>query len=115
MVRLHVPAATMVAVLPETVHTAGAVLAKVTGSTDDAMKDGTKLTVYFRKPSLREEGVLPRGGIARFYGTAKIYKSGPVYEEVWRRLVQPEKNGRLCRCSAGYLWLSLLYTCVSLR
>ena len=30
------PAATMVAVLPETVHTAGAVLAKVTGSTDDA-------------------------------------------------------------------------------
>ena len=36
--------------------------------------------------------VLPRGGIARFYGTAKIYKSGPVYEEVWRRLIQPEKD-----------------------
>ena len=51
-----------------------------------------KLTIYFRKPSLREEGVLPRGGIARFYGTAKIYKSGPVYDEVWRRLVQPEKD-----------------------
>jgi hypothetical protein len=56
------------------------------------MTDGTKLTVYFRKPQLREEGILPKGGIARFYGSAKIYKSGPVYEEVWRRLVQPEKD-----------------------
>jgi hypothetical protein len=36
--------------------------------------------------------VLPKGGIARFYGRAKIYKSGPVYEEVWQRLVQPEKD-----------------------
>jgi hypothetical protein len=35
---------------------------------------------------------LPKGGIARFYGTAKIVRSGPVYEEVWRRLVQPEKD-----------------------
>jgi hypothetical protein len=62
------------------------------GSSAAAMKDGSKLTVYFRKPTLREEGVLPRGGIARFYGTATIYRSGPVYEEVWRRLVQPEKD-----------------------
>lgn len=80
-----------------------------TGSTAENMKDGTRLTIYFRKPSLREEGVLPRGGIARFYGTAKIYKSGPVYEEVWRRLIPPEKerdpekglrgvdDGRACR------------------
>ncbi len=63
-----------------------------TGSSAEAMRDGSKLTIYFRKPSLREEGVLPRGGIARFYGTAKIYKSGPVYDEVWRRLIQPEKD-----------------------
>jgi hypothetical protein len=62
------------------------------GSSAEAMHDGSKLMIYFRKPSLREEGVLPRGGIARFYGTAKIYKSGPVYDEVWRRLVQPEKD-----------------------
>ena len=61
-------------------------------SSAEAMRDGSKLTIYFRKPSLREEGVLPRGGIARFYGTAKIYKSGPVYDEVWRRLVPPEKE-----------------------
>ncbi|MFZ2006799.1 MAG: hypothetical protein WB697_20975 [Stellaceae bacterium] len=62
------------------------------GSSAGAMRDGSKLMVYFRKPSLREEGVLPLGGIARFYGTATIYRSGPVYEEVWRRLVQPEKD-----------------------
>src|SRR6185369_13710340 len=60
------------------------------GTTSANKTDGTKLTVYFRKPQLREEGILPKGGIARFYGSAKIYKSGPVYEEVWRRLVQPE-------------------------
>ena len=63
-----------------------------TGSSAEAMRDGSKLTIYFRKPSLREEGVLPRGGIARLYGTARIYKSGPVYDEVWRRLIQPEKD-----------------------
>ena len=62
------------------------------GSTSANMTDGTPLTVYFRKPQLREEGILPKGGIARLYGRAKIHKSGPVYEEVWRRLVQPEKD-----------------------
>lgn len=62
------------------------------GTTNASLADGTKLTVFFRKPQLREEGVLPKGGIARFYGTARIYRSGPVYEEVWRRLVQPEKD-----------------------
>ena len=62
------------------------------GSTSANLLDGTPLTVYFRKPQLREEGILPKGGIARFYGRAKICKSGPVYEEVWRRLVQPEKD-----------------------
>ena len=62
------------------------------GTTNANLADGSKLTVFFRKPQLREEGVLPKGGIARFYGTAKIYRSGAVYEEVWRRLVQPEKD-----------------------
>jgi hypothetical protein len=62
------------------------------GSTNTNLRDGTPLTVYFRKPQLREEGILPKGGIARFYGRAKVYKSGAVYEEVWRRLVQPEKD-----------------------
>jgi len=62
------------------------------GSTNENLKDGTKVTVYFRKPQLRADGILPKGGIARFYGTAKIVKSGEVYDEVWRRLVQPEKD-----------------------
>ena len=62
------------------------------GSTTANLKDGTKLTVFLRKPQLREAGILPKGGVARFYGTAKIHKSGPIYEEVWTRLVQPEKD-----------------------
>jgi hypothetical protein len=41
---------------------------------------------------LRESGLLPRGGIARFYGIARIYKSGSVYEEIWNRLIEPEKK-----------------------
>jgi hypothetical protein len=56
------------------------------GSTNENLADGTQLTVYFRKPQL------PKGGIARFYGRARTYRSGPIYEEVWRRLVQPEKD-----------------------
>ena len=62
------------------------------GSTTGNLHDGSKVTVYFRKPQLRADGVLPKGGIARFYGTAKIVKSGAQYDEVWRRLVQPEKD-----------------------
>ena len=63
-----------------------------TGSTAENMIDGTKVTIYFRNPALREAGLLPRGGIARLYGTARLVKNGPQYEEVWRRLVQPEKD-----------------------
>ena len=62
------------------------------GSTADNFADGTKVTIYFRKPQLRADGILPKGGIARFYGTAKVYRSGPEYEEVWTRLIQPEKD-----------------------
>jgi hypothetical protein len=62
------------------------------GSTTANLTDGTKVTVFFRKPALREAGVLPKGGLARFYGTAKLHKSGPVYEEIWNRLIQPEKE-----------------------
>ena len=62
------------------------------GSTNANLADGAKVTVFFRKPALRAEGVLPNGGVARFYGTTKSFKSGPVYDEVWRRLIQPEKD-----------------------
>jgi hypothetical protein len=62
------------------------------GSTNAELKDGTKVTVYFRDPKLRESGLLPAGGIARFYGVAKVYKSGPMYDKVWTQLIQPEKD-----------------------
>ena len=62
------------------------------GSTNAQLKDGANVTVFLRKPQLREAGILPKGGVARFYGTAKVEKSGAAYEEVWRRLVQPEKD-----------------------
>jgi uncharacterized protein len=62
------------------------------GSTTGNLADGSKVTIFFRKPPLREAGLLPRGGIARFYGTATIYKSGPIYEDIWNRLIEPEKK-----------------------
>jgi hypothetical protein len=62
------------------------------GSTNENLSNGTKVTVFFRKPQLRTDGILPLGGIARFYGAAEIYKSGPIYEEVWNRLIKPEKE-----------------------
>jgi len=62
------------------------------GSTNKQLQDGAKVTVFLRKPALRESGVLPKGGVARFYGVAKLHRSGPVYDKVWERLVQPEKD-----------------------
>jgi hypothetical protein len=62
------------------------------GSTNAQLRDGAKVIVFFRKPALRESGLLPKGGIARFYGTAKVHKSGAVYDRVWQKLVQPEKD-----------------------
>ncbi len=62
------------------------------GSTTGHMSDGTKLTVYFQNFDLVPTGVLPIAGIARLYGEAKIHKSGPVYDKVWERLIQPEKD-----------------------
>ena len=62
------------------------------GTTNAALEDGSKVTVFFRKPQLRESGIPPKGGIARFYGTATLHKSGPIYDEIWARLIQPEKD-----------------------
>jgi hypothetical protein len=62
------------------------------GSTNANLQNGTKVTVFFRKPALREAGILPKGGIARFYGLSAIHRAGHAYDEVWRRLVQPEKD-----------------------
>jgi hypothetical protein len=62
------------------------------GTTNANLNGGAKVTVFFRKSQLRESGLLPKGGIVRFYGVVEIHKSGPVYEEIWRRVIQPEKD-----------------------
>lgn len=62
------------------------------GTTNANLQDGSKITVFFRKPELRVSGLLPKGGIARFYGTATIHKTGPVREQIWQRVIQPEKD-----------------------
>jgi hypothetical protein len=62
------------------------------GSTNQLLKDGTKLTVFLRKTQLREAGILPKGGIVRFYGTARLHRSGEHYDKVWHKLIQPEKD-----------------------
>jgi len=62
------------------------------GSTNAAIEDGTKLTFFLRSPQLRASGALPNGGIARFYGTASVHKSGAIYDKIWERLIQPEKD-----------------------
>jgi hypothetical protein len=62
------------------------------GSTNAELQDGTKVTIYFRDPKLRESGALPAGGIARFYGTAKVHKSGAMKDKIWDKVVQVEKD-----------------------
>ena len=62
------------------------------GTTHDEVKDGSKVTVFLRDPELRASGILPKGGIARFYGTASIHTEGAIREAIWEELVQPEKD-----------------------
>ena len=62
------------------------------GHTHDNMKDGDRVTLFFRDPELRASGVLPAGGIARFYGTATIHADGATRDAVWDRMIEPEKN-----------------------
>jgi hypothetical protein len=62
------------------------------GTTNEILKDGTKVTVFFRKPELRQPEILPKGGIVRFYGVASLHKSGPIRDEIWNRVIQPEKD-----------------------
>lgn len=62
------------------------------GSTTTNMNEGSKVTVYYSNYDLMNQGVLPIAGIARLYGVASIHKSGPVYDKVWERLIQPEKD-----------------------
>jgi len=60
------------------------------GSTAALLSDGTNVTVFYFNLGARE--VLPIGGIARFYGTATVHRSGPVYDKVWEHLIDAEKK-----------------------
>jgi len=60
------------------------------GSTTSHMQDGANVTVFYF--NLGAKAVLPIGGIVRLYGTASVHKSGPVYDKVWERLIEPEKK-----------------------
>ena len=45
-----------------------------------------------RRSALRQSGLLPKGGIARFYGSAALHKTGAIRDEIWARVIQPEKD-----------------------
>ncbi len=66
-------------------------------ASSEALENGAKLTVYFRNPALSAvarggNGLLPAGGIARFYGTAELHTQGEDYEQVWNNMVQQERD-----------------------
>ena len=62
------------------------------GRTHDTVQNGSKVTFYYRNRILRESGVLPKGGIARFYGTAELHKEGQVCDDVYEKMVPPERE-----------------------
>jgi len=66
-------------------------------ASSDALNNGAKLMIYFRNPALSAvarggNGLLPVGGIARFYGTAELHREGDAYEQVWNNMVQQERD-----------------------
>ena len=62
------------------------------GTTTAHLGDGSKVTVWYQNFDLMGSGELPIAGIARLYGVAKIHKSGPEYDKVWERLIDPERQ-----------------------
>jgi hypothetical protein len=73
------------------------------GTTYDTVRDGTRVTVFFRNGAIGGggKGLLPAGGIARFYGVAEVHaEDGAVREKVWNGMIEiererdPEKAGR---------------------
>ena len=59
------------------------------------LENGTKLTVYFCDPAIgsRGNGMLPAGGVARFFGVAELHMEGDAYEQVWNNMVEREREG----------------------
>ena len=66
-------------------------------ASSEALENGAKLTLYFRNPTLGAvarggNGLLPAGGIARFFGTAELHTEGEAYEKVWNNMAQQERD-----------------------
>ena len=68
------------------------------GKINKNIENGTKVTVFFRDSDLRN--LLPKGGIARFYGRAAIPTETHASDFVWSNIPQaerdrdPDKKGR---------------------
>jgi len=66
------------------------------GRTTATVVDGTKMTVYFRNTDLSANignGMLPVGGIARFYGSAEVHaEEGEIREKVWNTMHPKERE-----------------------
>jgi hypothetical protein len=66
------------------------------GRTTATVVDGTKMTVYFRNTDLGANignGMLPGGGIARFYGSAEVHaEEGEIREKVWNTMHPKERE-----------------------
>jgi hypothetical protein len=60
------------------------------GTTTALLSDGTNVTVFYFNLGARE--ALPIGGIVRLYGRATVHKSGAIYDKVWERLIEPERQ-----------------------
>ena len=85
------------------------------GTTTENLTGGTPVTIIMRKPALREAGILPKGGILRLYGRAKIHnpdrfmkRSGTVSSRRRRRAIRKRRampsslrsrEPRICRVS----------------
>jgi hypothetical protein len=60
------------------------------GSSNEHLDDGTKMTLFYRNAELRDQ--LPAAGVARFYGTAELHKSGEIYDRVWNEMIEVERE-----------------------
>jgi hypothetical protein len=58
------------------------------GRTQAELHDGTKVTFFYSNFALRDQGM----AFVRLYGVARVHRAGPVYDQVWDRLIEPEKR-----------------------
>lgn len=56
------------------------------------LKANPNVVVWYRNPELRANGLLPAGGVARFYGKAEVHESGALRDKVWDKVVEAEKK-----------------------